>query len=180
MRRGGSDVTHLRLLRKLRARMPRIAVRTTFIVGFPGETTESFERLCRFVEAAEFDHVGVFTYSEEKGTTAAGLSDDVPAELKEHRRARLMEIQEGMTLRRHAKFVGQTIEVLVDGAHEESDLLICGRTAGQAPEIDGKVILTDAPHAVHPGEFVRVLVEEAHPHDLIGAVLEKAPAGRDA
>ena len=180
MRRGGSDVTHLRLLRKLRARMPRIAVRTTFIVGFPGETTESFERLCRFVEAAEFDHVGVFTYSEEKGTTAAGLSDDVPAELKEHRRARLMEIQEGMTLRRHAKLVGQTIEVLVDGAHEESDLLICGRTAGQAPEIDGKVILTDAPHAVHPGEFVRVLVEEAHPHDLIGAVLEKSPAGRDA
>jgi ribosomal protein S12 methylthiotransferase len=172
MRRGGSGASHLRLIGSLRAAVPGIALRTTLIVGFPGETGPRFKALCRFVEEARFDHLGVFTYSEEKGTPAAALPDDVPPGVKEERRARIMEIQEGIASRRNASLVGATIEVLVDGPHEESDFLLCGRTEGQAPEIDGGVILTDSPRPLHPGEFVMVRIDEAHPHDLVGRVAE--------
>ncbi len=176
MRRGGSADSHLKLLETLRARVPGIAVRTTFIVGFPGETEERFETLCRFVREAEFDHVGTLTYSKEKGTPAAALPDDVPAEVKEERRGRLMAIQERVAARRNRALVGRTVEVLVDGAHEESDLILCGRTEGQAPEIDGRVLITDAPGRLRAGDFVPVRVAEAHPFDLVGAALEAAPA----
>jgi ribosomal protein S12 methylthiotransferase len=175
MRRGGSGDAHLRLLHRLRERVPGIALRTTFIVGFPGETEEAFRRLCGFVEEARFDHVGVFTYSEEKGTGAAILPDDVPEPLKEERRARLMAIQERIALERHGSLVGRTIEVLVEGPHEETDLVLCGRTEGQAPEIDGRVLITDAPGPLYPGRIVPVRILEAHPHDLVGAALEAAP-----
>ncbi|MGH2650896.1 MAG: 30S ribosomal protein S12 methylthiotransferase RimO, partial [Actinomycetota bacterium] len=156
MRRGGGAESHLRLIENLRSRVPGISLRTTFIVGFPGETEAQFETLCRFVRDAELDHVGAFTYSEEKGTPAAILRDDVPAEVKEERRGRLMAIQERVAARRQRALVGREVEVLVDGPHEESDLLLCGRTEGQAPEIDGRVILTDATEPPAAGSFVRV------------------------
>ncbi len=176
MRRGGSADSHLRLLERLRARIPDIALRTTFIVGFPGETERQFDRLCRFVDQARFAHAGVFVYSEEKGTSAAGLADSVPAELKEERRARLMALQEEISSRHNRARIGSTLEVLVDGLHEESDLILSGRIEGQAPEVDGRVIITDAPRILHPGEFVRVRIDEAYPHDLVGAVLPDAAA----
>jgi ribosomal protein S12 methylthiotransferase len=178
MRRGGSAATHLRLIASLRARVPGIALRSTFIVGFPGETEARFRALLDFIGEARLDSLGVFTYSEEKGTAAAGLADDVPAAVKEARRAEVMEMQQRISLARNQARVGRTVEVLVDGAHEESDLLLCGRTEGQAPEIDGRVILTDAPRPLHPGEFVEVLIEEAHPYDLIGPAIEVAAARR--
>ena len=175
MRRGGSGAGHLRLLESLRARVPGIALRSTFIVGFPGETEAQFEALERFVGEAALDHLGVFTYSEEKGTPAAALADDVPEGLKEERKARLMALQESLLGRRRRDLVGSTVEVLVEGPHEESDLLLAGRTEGQAPEIDGGVILTDAPRVVYPGEFVKVRIEEAHAHDLVGPIVEAPP-----
>ncbi|HEU4400712.1 MAG TPA: 30S ribosomal protein S12 methylthiotransferase RimO [Candidatus Polarisedimenticolia bacterium] len=176
MRRGGSAAGHLRLLETLRRSVPGIALRTTLIAGFPGESDEQFETLCRFVHQAEFDHLGVFVYSEEKGTSAAALPDDVPREVKEERRARLMAIQERIAARRHRDLVGRTLEVLVDGPHEESDLIVCGRTEGQAPEIDGRVLVVDAPGPLSPGDLVPVRIDEAHAHDLVGAALAVAPA----
>ena len=180
MRRGGSGESHLRLLETLRRAVDGIALRTTLIVGFPGETEARFRALRSFVEAAQFDHLGVFTYSEEKGTPAAALADDVPAEVKEQRRAEIMEVQERVTLRRHRRLVGRTVQVLVEGPHEESDLILSGRTEGMAPEIDGQVILTDAPRVLFPGEFVEARIDEAHPHDLVGVVVaapERAAGG---
>ncbi len=175
MRRGGNAASHARLVARLRARVPGIALRTTFIVGFPGETEERFGVLCRFVEETEFDHVGVFTYSEEKGTAAAALPDDVPAEVKDERRTRLMAIQERISARRHRALIGTTLDVLVEGPHEESDMILCGRTEGQAPEIDGRVLITDAPGPLWPGHLVPVRIIDSHPHDLVGAALA-APA----
>jgi ribosomal protein S12 methylthiotransferase len=168
MRRGGSGEAHQRLLESLRAAVPGIALRTTFIVGFPGETEAQFATLCGFVETAAFDHVGVFTYSEEKGTPAATLADDVPADVKEDRRARLMAVQERLAARRNRALLGRIVEVLVEGPHEESDLVLAGRTEGMAPEIDGRVLITDAPRTLFPGEFVGVRIDEAHAHDLVG------------
>ncbi|HEV8700196.1 MAG TPA: 30S ribosomal protein S12 methylthiotransferase RimO [Candidatus Polarisedimenticolia bacterium] len=180
MRRGGSAETHRKLIESLRRGVPGIALRTTFIVGFPGETAQQFQALCAFAREAEFDHLGVFTYSEEKGTEAAGRPDDVPAEVKEERRMTLMAIQEGIAARRNRSLVGREIEVLVDGAPEDSDLVLCGRTEGQAPEIDGRVILTDAPGPLSAGTFVRARIDEAHPFDLVGSAVEVLPAGRPA
>jgi ribosomal protein S12 methylthiotransferase len=171
MRRGGDGAAHLRLLERLRQAVPEIALRTTFIVGFPGETEAQFTTLLDFVRTAAFDRVGAFTYSEEKGTHATALPDDVPAEVKEDRRARLMAAQEQVAADRNQRLLGRTIEVLVEGAHEESDLLLSGRSEGQAPEIDGAVILTDAPRILYPGEFVEVRIDAAHPHDLVGTVV---------
>jgi ribosomal protein S12 methylthiotransferase len=176
MRRGGSGEAHLRLLETLRTRVPGISLRTTFIVGFPGETDAQFDTLCRFVGEAGFDHAGVFTYSEEKGTPAAGLADDVPPDVKEARRTRLLEIQERHVVPRNRRLIGRDVRVLVEGTHEESDLLICGRTEGQAPEIDGRVILTDAPTALAAGDFVTARVEQVHGYDLYGAALDRQPA----
>ncbi|MBI1950270.1 MAG: radical SAM protein, partial [Acidobacteria bacterium] len=178
MRRGGSAATHMRLVETLRREVPGIALRTTFIVGFPGETEEQFRTLCSFARDAEFDHEGVFTYSEEKGTEAAGRRDDVPAGVKEERRRALMAVQEEIAARRSRTLVGRTLEVLVDGPPEDSDLLLCGRTEGQAPEIDGRVVLTDAPGPLSPGTFVRARIDEAHPFDLVGSAVEVLPAGR--
>jgi ribosomal protein S12 methylthiotransferase len=177
MRRGGNARGHMRLVETLRRRVPGIALRTTFIVGFPGETEDRFRALCRLVQEAEFDHVGAFAYSEEKGTAAARLPDDVPAEVKEERRAALMAIQEGIAARRNRAMVGRTVDVLVDGPHEESDLILCGRTEGQAPEIDGRVILTDSPGPLRAGDIVPVRIDEAHAFDLVGAALLASPAG---
>ena len=178
MRRGGSAASHMRLLETLRRAVPGIALRTTFIVGFPGETDGQFQNLCAFVRDAEFDHVGVFTYSIEKGTAAAPLADDVPAAIKEERRAELMAIQERVAARRSRALVGRLLPVLVEGAPADSDLILCGRTEGQAPEIDGRVIVTDAPAPLSPGTFVMARIDQAHPYDLVGTAVEILSTGR--
>jgi ribosomal protein S12 methylthiotransferase len=159
----------LGMLERIRERVPGVVVRTTFIVGFPGETEEDFARLLEFVEAGRFENVGVFTYSEEEGTAAHDLTDDVPAEVKEARREELMALQRGISLELNRRRVGERLEVLVEGTHPDTDLLLRGRFAGQAPEIDGQVIINDG--TAESGAFVTVEVTEPHPYDLVGRVV---------
>jgi ribosomal protein S12 methylthiotransferase len=157
------------MVERIRARVPGVVLRTSFIVGFPGETGEDFGRLLDFVEAAEFDNVGVFTFSDEEGTASFDLPARVPARVKESRRRRLMAAQKRISARRNRARVGERLEVLVEGAHSESDLLLRGRTAGQAPEIDGQVILNDG--TADAGAFVTAEVTEAHPYDLVARIV---------
>lgn len=146
----------------LRERIPEIAIRTTFIVGYPGETEEEFAALLQFVEEMEFDRVGVFTYSREEGTEAAALPDDVPAAVKEERRARLMERQQAISLAKNRALVGRTLDVLIEG---HGDSISVGRTYRDAPEIDGLVLI----HEELPvGEMVPVRITGAMEYDLIG------------
>ncbi|HKY33250.1 MAG TPA: 30S ribosomal protein S12 methylthiotransferase RimO [Candidatus Polarisedimenticolia bacterium] len=166
MRRGGSGEAFLRMLAELRRRVPGIALRTTFIVGFPGETEDDVDELARFVEEAEFDHLGVFTYSHEPGTASHELPDDVPAEAKQERRARIMEMQQGISLRRYSGRIGRTIEVLVDGGPEEAGGPFRARAAFQAPDIDGSVLVKSRLE-LPIGEFITVRVTGAEPYDLL-------------
>ncbi len=159
----------LGMIERIRERVPGVAIRTSFIVGFPGETEEDFGRLLEFVKAARFDNVGVFTYSDEEGTTSYDLSARVPAQVKEARRRKLMSLQKRISLRGNRTRVGDRVEVLVEGTHADTDLLLCGRTATQAPEIDGQVIINDG--TAEPGTFVKVEITEAHPYDLVARLI---------
>ena len=159
----------LGMVERIRERIPGVAVRTSFIVGFPGETEGDFEELLAFVEAGRFDNVGAFTFSDEEGTSSFTLEGRVAPAVKERRRRRLMSLQRKLSLQRNRKRVGERVEVLVEGAHEDSDLLLVGRTAAQAPEIDGRVILNDGTAAV--GEFVTAQITEAHDYDLVARVV---------
>jgi len=169
MRRGGSGQGHLRLLAKFRAAMPAAALRTTLIVGFPGETEEEFAALLEFVQAARFDHLGAFTYSHEEGTTAYELADDVPEELKQERRERLMELQQSLVLDKLEERVGEEVEVLVEGEHPETELLLVGRLATQAPDVDGQVLINDGIADV--GRMARVEITEVAGYDLVGRIV---------
>jgi ribosomal protein S12 methylthiotransferase len=157
------------MVQRIRERVSGVAVRTSFIVGFPGETEEDFERLQEFVGAAQFDNVGVFTFSDEEGTSSFDLPGRVPARVKESRRRKLMTRQKRVCLRKNRARVGERVEVLVEGSHPDSDLLLRGRLASQAPEIDGQVILNDG--TAEPGSFVTCEVTEAHPYDLVARIL---------
>ena len=159
----------LGMVERIRERVPGVAIRTSFIVGFPGETAEDFESLLAFVEKGQFDNVGVFTFSDEEGTSSFDLSGRVPARVKESRRRKLMARQKRVSLRRNRARVGERVEVLVEGSHPDSDLLLRGRLASQAPEIDGQVILNDG--TAEPGSFVTCEVTEAHPYDLVARIL---------
>jgi ribosomal protein S12 methylthiotransferase len=159
----------LGMVERIRERVPGVAVRTSFIVGFPGETGEDFDRLLAFVEAGQFDNVGVFTYSDEEGTSSYDLRGRVPARLKESRRRRLMARQKRISARRNRARVGDRLEVLVEGSHPESDLLLRGRAAFHAPEIDGQVIINEG--TAEPGTFVTCEVTEAHPYDLVARII---------
>jgi ribosomal protein S12 methylthiotransferase len=159
----------LGIVERIRTRVPGVAIRTSFIVGFPGETEEDFARLLAFVEAGRFDNVGVFTYSDEEGTASHGLPDDVPRRVKTARQRRLMSLQKRLSLRRNRARVGDRVEVLVEGTHPDSDLLLRGRLSTQAPEIDGQVIVNDG--SAEPGQFVRCEITEAHPYDLVGRIV---------
>jgi len=157
----------LGMVDRVRDRVPGVAFRTTFIVGFPGETEKDFQELTRFVEQAEFDHLGVFTYSDEEGTAAFGLEGRVPAKVKKARQSELMRIQKRIALRRNRARVGSRVEVLVEGPHPDTDLLLAGRLASQAPEIDGSVLISD-PGESPPGrgEFVACEITKGHAYDL--------------
>ncbi|HVF51312.1 MAG TPA: 30S ribosomal protein S12 methylthiotransferase RimO [Pyrinomonadaceae bacterium] len=173
MRRGGNRASLERLIERVRARVPGIAVRTTFITGFPGEREEDFEELLGFVRSVEFERVGVFTYSDEEGTPAYDLPDKVDAKTAERRRARLMREQKRISLKRNRARVGSTVRVLFEGPSKETDLLWQGRTETQAPEIDGCVLINDAPEgfAPAPGDFVNVHITEAQEYDLVGSIV---------
>ncbi len=169
MRRGGSASGHLRLLERIRRFIPDVAIRSTVIVGFPGETETEFQELLDFIQEARFDHLGAFTYSHEDNTTAAALDDDVPAQVKEDRRGLVMAEQETIAMARNQKRVGSRLTVLCEGACTETEHLLQGRLEGQAPEVDGRVLIQEGVAA--PGQFVQVEITEAHPFDLVGRVV---------
>jgi ribosomal protein S12 methylthiotransferase len=159
----------LGMVERIRARVPGVAIRTSFIVGFPGETEADFAELLGFVEAGQFDNVGVFTFSDEEGTASFALEGRVLARVKESRRRRLMALQKKISTRKNKARVGDRVEVLVEGTHPDTDLLLRGRMATQAPEIDGQVILNDG--VADPGQFVACEVTEAHPYDLVARIV---------
>jgi ribosomal protein S12 methylthiotransferase len=173
MKRGGNRGSLERLIERVRRRVPEIAVRTTFITGFPGETEEDFGELLAFVRHVEFDRVGVFTYSDEEGTPAFKLPNKVDLKIAKRRRDQLMKEQSKISGRKNKARVGQTVRVLFEGEATESELLWQGRMQTQAPDIDGCVLINDAPEGVvaQPGDFVNVMIEAAHEYDLIGRIV---------
>ena len=168
MRRGGSGDGHLRLLERFRTAMPDAALRSTLIVGFPGETDEEFEALLSFVAEARFDHLGVFTYSHEEGTSAHELCDDVPEEEKQARRERVMALQQGIVEDKLEARIGDVVEVLVEGTHPDTDLLLVGRMATQAPDVDGQVLINDGVADI--GRLTQVEITDVAGYDLVGSV----------
>jgi ribosomal protein S12 methylthiotransferase len=172
MKRPGTRKSYVRLLDNIRARIPSVALRTTFIVGFPGETADDFAELESFITEVGFDHVGVFTYSHEEGTSAHELKDDVPAATKRKRQDRLMARQREIVTARQQARLGERTRMVVDGPSPEHDLVLQGRLPGQAPEIDPVVYLTDCdPSTIARGSFVDVEIVGAQDYDLIGRPL---------
>jgi ribosomal protein S12 methylthiotransferase len=168
MRRPGNRKTYDALLARIRDRVPGVTLRTTFIVGFPGETEQSFGELERFVEDTGFDHIGVFTYSHEEGTRAYELRDDVPAATKRKRRDRIMARQQRIVAARHEKRIGTDVAVLIDGPSAEHELVLQGRLEGQAPDIDPVVYLTDCdPSLYGRGDVIRARIVGANGYDLL-------------
>ena len=176
MKRGGSGDIFLKLIEKARSIVPGIVIRTSFIVGFPGETEADFELLCDFVQAARIDWLGVFTYSDEEGAQAFDLDPTlkVPGRTIEARRRKLMRLQQKISARAKRDWVGRELDILVEGPSEETDLLWEGRTLFHAPEIDGKVFLNDfGPHeTLVPGTFYQAQITESHDYDLVARILE--------
>jgi ribosomal protein S12 methylthiotransferase len=168
MKRPGTGDSYRRLLARIRERVPGVTLRTTFIVGFPGETEAEFDELQRFLREVRFDHVGVFTYSHEEGTSAYEMTDDVPAGVKAARRNALMSAQRSLVAERNRQRIGERVRVLVDGTSAEHELVLRGRTEGQAPDIDSVAYLTDCdPAAVATGSFVHAGVVDARDYDLV-------------
>ena len=168
MRRGYTEKVVRDLVDRLRAQSNYIHLRTTMLVGHPGETEAAFQRLYQFVAEGQIDHLGVFPWSREDGTPSALLPGRVDPEEAEERRLALMELQEEIRQARQEAMIGREIEVLVEGISEESEFLLEGRHEGQAPGIDGKVILTDG--SAEPGDFVRARVTQAEAHDLVASM----------
>ena len=173
MKRGGDGERFLKLLGRMRATIPGVALRTSFIVGFPGESEADFDELCQFVSAAEFDWMGVFAYSDEDTNQATRLDGKVPAKEIERRRRALMALQRKISRRKRRALVGEQRRVLLEGPSSETDLLWEGRLEGQAPEIDGKVLINDCAEGVQPrvGEFATVEISEAQDYDLVGRLV---------
>jgi len=172
MKRPGTRASYERLLDRIRTRVPDVTLRTTVIVGYPGETAADFAELQAFVKSVEFDHLGVFTYSHEEGTTAHALADDVPAATKERRRGSLMALQQRIVARTHKARVGRQVRLLVDGPSTEHELVLRARTAGQAPDIDPLVYLTDCdPSDVTAGQFLDAEIVASQGYDLLARPL---------
>lgn len=171
MKRGTREKMIRELILKLRTRIPDVTIRSAFIVGFPGEGDKEFENLLEFIAEASFDHLGVFTYSKEEGTIAGDMPEQVEEELKEERYNRIMELQQKISLERNRTHVGKKTKVLVEGLSEETDLLLQGRAAFQAPEIDGITYINSG--TASPGEIKEVLITEAHPYDLVGEIIDE-------
>ena len=173
MKRGGNRASLERLNERARKRVPGLAVRTTFITGFPGETEKDFAELLQFVRNVEFDRVGVFTYSDEEGTPAFGLADKVDPKIAKRRRDRLMKAQAQIAKQKHRAMIGQTVRVMFEGESNESELLWQGRMETQAPDIDGCVLINDAPEGFIPeaGQIVDVQIESAQEYDLVGSIV---------
>ena len=174
MKRGGSADRFLQIIEKARKIVPNLVLRTSFIVGFPGETEADFEELLAFVQAAQIDWLGVFSYSDEEGAGAFDLDQKVPKRTIESRRRRLMRLQQKISTKARKQWIGRELDILVEGESEETELLWQGRSLDQAPEIDGKVLINDfGPHEILvPGTFYRAEITESHDYDVVARILE--------
>ncbi len=173
MRRGHGKDRQKRVVEAMRSRIPELTFRTAFIVGHPGETDAEFQELCDFVSWAEFEHVGVFRYSDEESATAHAFPDKVPALTASNRYRKLMGLQRRIARKKNRELVGREVEVLVEGTSEEHDFVVKGRHRGQAPDIDGQVFLSGG--EAHPGQMRRVRIAQASDYDLVGELLDEAP-----
>ncbi|MGQ0504515.1 MAG: 30S ribosomal protein S12 methylthiotransferase RimO [Myxococcaceae bacterium] len=171
MKRGRNAEFLHKLLGKLRERVPGLTLRTSVIAGLPGETEEDFELLKEFVKSQRFERLGCFQYSDEEDTAAFDLPNKVPQTVIERRWREIMAIQKRINREQNKQLIGKRLEVLVEGASEETEHLLVGRHQGQAPEIDGQVYINDG--MAYPGEFVTVEVTEAHDYDLVAKVVER-------
>jgi len=172
MKRGASGDIFLKLIERIRRTIPGVAVRTSMIVGFPGESRADFEELCRFVEAARFDHLGVFSYSDKETSASFHLDGKVDGRTVYNRKRRLMAIQRRISRERNRKLVGQELPALVEGVSPETDLLWQARLATQAPEIDGVCLVNDVEGAPpRQGEIRKLRITEAHDYDVVGTLL---------
>ncbi len=165
------DREHLeKIITAIRSQLPDAVIRTTLMVGFPGETDADIEEMAEFLKKYHLNHVGVFTYSNEEGCRAASLPDHCPEEVKQQRFEQIMELQKEISFDVQQQYVGKKLAILVEGESEESELLLEGRTTFQAPEIDGCVYITAG--TVSAGDIVQVLITEAHSYDLVGEVVD--------
>jgi ribosomal protein S12 methylthiotransferase len=173
MKRGGGADVFLRSIAKMRRVVPELTLRTSFIVGFPGETEKEFEELCDFVREAQFDWMGAFGYSDQDGASAYALDKKLSPREIERRRKHLMSIQRQISKKKKKALVGRELDLLLEGESEETELLLEGRTAMHAPEIDGKVFVNDFPEEIdpQPGQFYRCEITEAHDYDLVAKIL---------
>jgi len=173
MKRGGGADIFLRSISKMRRAIPDLTLRTSFIVGFPGETEKEFDELCDFVREAQFDWMGAFAYSDQQGAGAYELENKLSAREIERRRKHLMSIQRQISKKKKKSLVGREFDLLLEGESEETDLLLEGRTPMHAPEIDGKVLVNDFPEesVPEPGQFYRCQITEAHDYDLVAKIL---------
>ena len=180
MKRGGSPEIFLKMIEKARKTVPDLVLRSTFIVGFPGETEADFEILENFIKTAKIDWLGAFPYSDEEGSAAFDLDQKVPKRTIESRRKRLMKLQQKISAQQQQKWVGRQMDLLVEGVSEEHDLLWQGRTLMHAPEIDGKVLINDfgqesdgtPRETLVPGTFYRCEITESHHYDVVARVVE--------
>ncbi len=173
MKRGASGDIFLKLIERVRRTIPGVAIRTSFIVGFPGETEADFEALCQFVEAARFDNLGVFTYSDEDTSASFALDGKVDGRTIQNRKRRLMAIQRKIARARNRALVGAEVPVLVEGLSQETDLLWEARMPTQAPGIDGVALINDFEgREPRPGEMRTLRITEAHDYDVVGTLLE--------
>ena len=173
MKRGGGADVFLRSIEKMRRTIPDLTLRTSFIVGFPGETEKEFDELCDFVREAQFDWMGAFSYSDQEGAAAYAQEKKLSEREIERRRKHLMSIQRQISKKKKKKLVGREFDLLLEGESEESELLLEGRTAMHAPEIDGKVLVNDVPEDLNPkpGEFYRCEITESHDYDVVARIL---------
>ena len=173
MRRPGSTKEYREMIARMRELVPDIALRTTFITGHPGETPKDFGELHDFVEWARFDNMGAFVYSPEDATLAAKMEDTPTRKTAERRREKLMELQQKIALDRNEARVGQTFDAIITGVCDETEHLLEGRIAGQAPEIDGRLLINDGIDLLPKDlpAFARVEITDAHPYDLVGSVV---------
>jgi ribosomal protein S12 methylthiotransferase len=172
MRRGGNRVSLERLIERVRTRIPEVTLRTTMLVGHPGETEEDFRELKRFCRTMEFDRLGVFAYSDEEDTLSSACPAKVPGPTAARRRRELMEQQLKIVIEKNRRLVGREFPILVEGASRESDMLLQGRLESQAPEIDGVCLINDSEVGpVHAGEFRTILITQELEHDLLGTIV---------
>jgi ribosomal protein S12 methylthiotransferase len=168
MKRGGDAASYTGLIERARTIVPDIALRTTFIVGFPGEGETELRELVDFVEAMRFDHLGVFTYSWQEENPGSALGDPIDEAVKQERRARVLETQQEVSLGRNRELVGRTLPAIVNGPLAEMELLTDGRLKRQAPEIDGRLIINDG--TAEAGSIIEAEITEAHPYDVVGRI----------